>query len=210
MNVQLLYFPGCPNVDAARTAIRDALAAEKLDIQVEEIDVEDPAAPGWARGWGSPTILINGKDVAGQTRFDASACRIYASGVPSVAAIREHLAVRRGNHCTKRDLVMSRLAILIWCLPAALIVAGALWTPARPWLWIPSFTLMGAACVLNARHCGRLHCHVTGPVFLLAALATALDARGVANLPWTLIAGGALLGTLFGYALEWLRGKYVR
>ena len=92
MNVQLLYFQGCPNVDASRAATRDALAAENLDVPVEEIDVEDPAAPDWARGWGSPTILINGKDVAGQTRSDASACRIYANGAPSVTAIREHLA----------------------------------------------------------------------------------------------------------------------
>ena len=50
---------------------------------------------------------------------------------------------------------------------------------------------------------------MTGPLFLVAALATVLDALGVTNIPWTLIAGGALLGTLFGYALEWLRGKYV-
>lgn len=65
MKNQLLHFPGCPNVDAARAALRQAIAAEGLDVPLEEIDVDDPAVPAWARGWGSPTVLIDGVDVAG-------------------------------------------------------------------------------------------------------------------------------------------------
>lgn len=94
MKIQLLYFEGCPNVDAARNALREALAAEKLDVAVEEIDVEAPSAPTWARGWGSPTILVDGVDVAGATPSDASSCcRLYADGAPDVAAIRARLSV---------------------------------------------------------------------------------------------------------------------
>ena len=94
MKIQLLYFEGCPNVDAARNALREALAAEKLDVVVEEIDVEAPSAPTWARGWGSPTILVDGVDVAGATPSGASSCcRLYADGAPDVAAIRARLSV---------------------------------------------------------------------------------------------------------------------
>ena len=97
MKIQLLHFEGCPNVDAARAALRQALAAEKLDATVEEIDVEGADAPEWAHGWGSPTILIDGHDVMGQTRSsEASCCRLYADGAPSIDAIRARIAISRG------------------------------------------------------------------------------------------------------------------
>lgn len=96
MTVQLLHFEGCPNVDAARTALREALAFEKVDVRVEEIDVEGTDAPEWARGWGSPTILIDGQDVMGQTRSSGSSCcRLYADGAPSTEAIRARVAKSR-------------------------------------------------------------------------------------------------------------------
>lgn len=91
MRVQLLHFPGCPNVDATRAAVRAALAAEKIDVAVEEIDVSAPDAPAWTRGWGSPTVLVDGQDVLGASTNSAAACRLYAGGAPSVDAIRAHL-----------------------------------------------------------------------------------------------------------------------
>ena len=97
MKIQLLHFEGCPNVDAARTALREALAIDKVDVRVEEIDVEGDDAPEWAQGWGSPTILIDGQDVMGQTRSsESSCCRLYADGAPSIAAIRARIAISRG------------------------------------------------------------------------------------------------------------------
>lgn len=97
MKIHLLYFPECPNVEAARTALRDALAAEKLDVPIEEVDVEGHAAPAWARGWGSPTILIDGQDVAGQQPSGSSCCRLYAGGAPGVQVIRTHIAAARAE-----------------------------------------------------------------------------------------------------------------
>jgi copper chaperone CopZ len=97
MKIQLIHFQGCPNIEAARSALREALAAEKLDLPVEEIDVEDPSAPAWSRGWGSPTILIDGDDVAGQRPTDAASCRIYAGGAPAADTIRRRLAAANGR-----------------------------------------------------------------------------------------------------------------
>ena len=94
MKLQLLHFSGCPTVERARAAVRDAIAAEHLDLAIEEIDVEDPAAPTWTRGWGSPTVLIDGEDVSGQPApvlLQASSCRLYAGGAPSVDVIRSRL-----------------------------------------------------------------------------------------------------------------------
>lgn len=95
MKLHLLRFEGCPHVDAARAALREALAAEQLDVSFEEIDVEGAAAPAWVRGWGSPTILVDGVDVAGHQRSESVTCRLYAGGAPSVAMIRSRIAAAR-------------------------------------------------------------------------------------------------------------------
>jgi hypothetical protein len=98
---------------------------------------------------------------------------------------------------------------VLWCVPTALIVAGIFAPAARAVLWIPSLTIMGVACLANARHCGRLHCHITGPVFLLGAIASVLDALAVVSIDWKLVIAGTAIGTLVAYALERTRGKYV-
>ncbi len=114
-----------------------------------------------------------------------------------------------GGGCARRDLVGGWWALMLWGIPTALIVAGAFLPSARAVLWIPSFTVMGVACVVNARGCGRLHCYVTGPVFLLGAVASALDAFSVVSIHWRTIFMAVAVGTVFAYSLEWLRGKYV-
>ena len=114
-----------------------------------------------------------------------------------------------GSACSGRDLVCGWWAVVWWGIPTSLIIAGALLPSARAMLWIPSFAMMGLACLVNARGCGRLHCFVTGPLFLLGALATTLDELEIVSMDWKLIAAAMLLGTLGAYSLEWLRGKYV-
>jgi mercuric ion transport protein len=92
MKIQLLHFPGCPNAEPARSALREAMAREHVSAEVEEIDVSRADAPAWARRWGSPTIMIDGQDVAGEAgAADEACCRLYKGGAPSVAAIRERL-----------------------------------------------------------------------------------------------------------------------
>lgn len=111
--------------------------------------------------------------------------------------------------CSDRDLVRSRAALLIWCVPAALVLVGVFWAQARAALWIPSFVIMGSACLFNARRCGRLHCHITGPLFLVAALVTLLDALAVVSVAWPWILVPIVAGTALGYGLEQIRGLYV-
>jgi hypothetical protein len=117
--------------------------------------------------------------------------------------------VRCGSSCGRRDLVGGWTGALLWYLPAALVVAGISLPAARAALWIPSFTVMGVACVVNARRCGRLHCFVTGPVFLSAAIASTIDALSLVRIDWRIVVLGAAIGTLIAYALEWAQGKYI-
>lgn len=79
--IQLLYFPGCPNVEATREAIRKALSSLSLDyLYVEEINIHAPESPENYRNWPSPSVLIDGVDVEGKPPTEAAACRIYPGG----------------------------------------------------------------------------------------------------------------------------------
>jgi mercuric ion transport protein len=98
VKIQLLYFEGCPNLEAARLALRAALAAERIDAPIEEVDVESADAPESARGWGSPTILIDGQDVTGASRATGSSCRLYPQGAPTVDELRARLVAAHLEH----------------------------------------------------------------------------------------------------------------
>ena len=114
--------------------------------------------------------------------------------------------------CSRRcrsDLVGSRAGWFIWGVPTFHFLLGAGWGTARAWLWVPSLAVAGSACVANASRCGRSHCFVTGPLFLLGALATLLDATGLVAIDWRWVGIAIVAGTAGGYGLEWIRGKYV-
>lgn len=103
--IELVYFPGCPNVEAARTAIRAALAAMSLSLDWREWNRDDAATPDVLRRYGSPTVLVNGTDVA-PASSDGTCCRIYADKdrmlpAPSVESIRS--ALEAGGMDGKRD-----------------------------------------------------------------------------------------------------------
>jgi hypothetical protein len=95
MLVQLLYFPGCPHVAAARTALWEVLRQTTERPELEEIDVTAPETPEHLRHWGSPTILVDGLDISGGSPSGVS-CRLYPGpdgpGAPTkdliVSAIR--------------------------------------------------------------------------------------------------------------------------
>ena len=121
----------------------------------------------------------------------------------------------------EKDLLHSRLATgLLWIAPWALIIISAIQINnyggnlVHTLGWTVSFAVMGVACLVNARRCGRLHCYYTAPLFFLAALASLL--YGLAILPrswngWNWIAGVAIVGNVFAYfGLESLLGKYAK
>ena len=90
--IELIYFEGCPHTVQARENIRNA-AAEVLGHEIEwsEWDLMAASTPDDLKRHGSPTVLIDGRDVTGDdSGNDAMACR--ADGAPSVAAIAARLS----------------------------------------------------------------------------------------------------------------------
>lgn len=51
-----------------------------------EYAIGDPTVPPYARGYGSPTILVDGRDVSGAVPFSEDSCRLYSEeqGYPPV------------------------------------------------------------------------------------------------------------------------------
>lgn len=64
LQIELVHDPGCPNVARAREVL--ATACREMDVPAvwTEWSSEDPACPEHARNLGSPSILVNGEDVA--------------------------------------------------------------------------------------------------------------------------------------------------
>jgi len=113
VNVELLWWEGCPSTEAARTLVRttlDELGHGDVDIRMVEIETDEQARERRFRG--SPTILIDKVDLmrvlesepeASSEEEFALTCRLYRrrdgriSPTPDAADVREGLirAVQR-------------------------------------------------------------------------------------------------------------------
>jgi len=91
IDVVLLYDAGCPNLELARAAVSEAARTAATPVHVRE--VERGVAPVELRRFASPTVLVEGRDVAIGTECGGTACRVYATAdgrlgrAPPVAAI---------------------------------------------------------------------------------------------------------------------------
>jgi hypothetical protein len=101
-------------------------------------------------------------------------------------------------------------------LPVVAIVASGFLAPGSPWrsiVWAAALATMGFACTLNALRCGRVHCYITGPLYLLGALVALLSALAIVHLNqtgWNVFAGGLILFTCLAYCFESVFGRYRR
>ena len=100
--VQLLSSRDCPNAEQTRHRLREALASEGLPPIFEEVSLDEESTPASLRNWGSPTVLVDGEDLAGGPGVSGAACRIYAgtslAGVPPETLMRaaiQRATVRR-------------------------------------------------------------------------------------------------------------------
>ena len=114
------------------------------------------------------------------------------------------------TNANRNDLIANKAAWLLWYVPAAAVLVGSFWARGRVWLWIPSFLVMGGACLANASRCGRLHCYVTGPLYILAAVYVALFASDVVRLNSGLFLLIVLGASCIAVCLEAPFGRYKR
>jgi len=136
--VELIYDMDCPNVEHARQALMAAFGEAKRDPSWVEWDRQSPESLAYVRGYGSPTILVDGRDVASADTGDgADCCRVYdwgvegLKGVPAVqnivAALRGHgeAVVHIGNDATVTEKQRVRAAKSGWLGSVSSILAAA-------------------------------------------------------------------------------------
>ena len=106
MKIEVLYVPDCPHHPAAMEQLKGVLDGEGIAAEIREVAVLDPRAAEALRFCGSPTIRINGRDVAGEPeglKDFAMSCRLYPgskqTGVPPLEMIRS--AVRAARRSEK-------------------------------------------------------------------------------------------------------------
>jgi len=92
--IQFLYFDGCPNASILEASLAEALTRSGADHPYQRIDLSSGSTDEPIMGFGSPTILVDGKDL-----FDSPAsvaghlsCRIYPDGLPDTETISLKLA----------------------------------------------------------------------------------------------------------------------
>lgn len=99
MIVELLSFEGCPNDGPAREAVERVLRELGLDVEVVMVNVPDLETAERMRFLGSPTIRVDGRDVApgadGRSDY-LMGCRVYRTeeglrGLPDERWIRAAL-----------------------------------------------------------------------------------------------------------------------
>jgi hypothetical protein len=91
----------------------------------------------------------------------------------------------------QEDLARTPSIIWLWGAPLAMVItasvlngihvlsltgAGILWTLGTGWI--------GIGCVINARHCGRVHCRIDGVLFPILSLVGLLNVVGIVGLNW--------------------------
>jgi hypothetical protein len=125
--IEFIYERNCPNIEDARAQLHLALEQTGLPAHWQEWEHNDPHSPAYARRYGSPSILVDGEDVAGEPEADAPSCRIYTNsqgrnrGVPDATLIRT--ALERCMASSKSSAPDSRvqLATLLPAVGAALL-----------------------------------------------------------------------------------------
>jgi hypothetical protein len=115
---------------------------------------------------------------------------------------------------SSRDWLRSpRTSLLAWWIPQAAILAGLFApVPVRTAVWITALIWMGAACILNAKRCGRTHCRFTGPYYLAMVIPVLALGLGVISLglsAWVVLGVVIILGgKIIWWATERAWGKF--
>jgi len=120
----------------------------------------------------------------------------------------------RACNLNRGDLACGGAGLLIWWIPTVILVAAAFSNSSLlVVIWPTLLAWMGGACLVNAKRCGRRHCYLTGPFFLVLAVVSLLYGLQILDLGvygWKTLAGILLVGSCALTCLpEWIWGRYL-
>lgn len=97
MNIELLYFDGCPSWQTALENLKAALQEEGISEVITMVEIRDEEQASQEKFLGSPSIRIDGQDLWFEQRENYSlSCRVYATsegvkGSPTVEMLRSKI-----------------------------------------------------------------------------------------------------------------------
>lgn len=97
MEIDLLYFDGCPSWEGGMQNLMAALEAEGLEAEINLVNMRDEMQAARLKFLGSPSFQVDGVDWWPEERADYQlSCRVYSTpqgmrGVPTVEMLREKL-----------------------------------------------------------------------------------------------------------------------
>jgi hypothetical protein len=98
MKIQLLYFDDCPSWQDGLKNLETILQELNIETSIEIIKVLDDEDAARLKFLGSPSFLVDGRDLWHEERESYSlSCRVYSTpagirGVPTVAMLKEKLS----------------------------------------------------------------------------------------------------------------------
>lgn len=101
INVELLYFDGCPSYKQAWADLLEVVVENDLEIVVRPRNIDSLEKAEGLPFAGSPTILVNGIDLENHKGETVMACRIYQendnNGWPSKELLKKALVMGLGS-----------------------------------------------------------------------------------------------------------------
>ncbi len=104
VKVDILYFDGCPTYLEAEEALREVLAQEGVEAEVEMVAVNTDEEAQELRFPGSPTIRADGEDLfpVPERAGYALGCRMFATpeglrGSPTAEMLRDALKTKEST-----------------------------------------------------------------------------------------------------------------
>lgn len=93
MRIELLGFPGCPNTPMMRNNLVAAIKSLGGGLTFSDVNQEELAEFDIRRGYPTPTVLVNGRDLFGLPVpiTPSMGCRVYEGGVPSAEELAKRL-----------------------------------------------------------------------------------------------------------------------
>jgi hypothetical protein len=179
IEVELIYDKDCPNVAGARANLLRAFAQADLPAKWTEWERSLPGIPERVREVGSPTVLVNGRDVAeAQSIRGQASCRLYrlpdgrSSGVPPAKLIEASLD--RAKATEWRSPREGLLLPSVSAVPG--IIAGFLPNVTCPACW-PAYTGLLSALGLGFLMSNKYLFPLTAALLFIAVCTIGLRAR---------------------------------
>ena len=97
MEIDLLYYDGCPSWQEGLENLKNALLVEEMEPEIKMIKVENNHQALSLRFLGSPSFRLNGEDLWSEIRTSYNlSCRVYVNEdgfrrVPTVEMLRMKL-----------------------------------------------------------------------------------------------------------------------